>query len=59
MFGFDDMGKCDGQVWSQHCSIKSLKLIMLGGENATTKVYFIFLAKENDHYPKKYDRIGT
>ena len=59
MFGFDDMGKCDGQVWSQNCSIKSLKLIMLGGENATTKVYFIFLAKENDHYPKKYDRIGT
>ena len=49
MFGFDDMGKCDGQVWSQNCSIKSLKLIMLGGENATTKVYFIFLAKENDH----------
>ena len=33
---------------------------MLGGENGTTKVYFIFLAKENNHYPKEiYDRIGT
>ena len=30
-----------------------LKLIMLGGEHGTTKlVYFIFLAKENDHHPK-------
>ena len=32
-----------------------LKLIMLRGEHGTTKlVYFIFLAKENDHHPKIY-----